>query len=175
MSRGFEFNHGTGEVSAPARRLRPCVHPAGMVCNKLGMQSLRHRILQAAVSVACILAWLVATNHCALADLATRGAATAVHAAGCNHCPAHETGKPGRERMGECCKTFKSTAKPADGFHPRAGDAVPSCGPMAVHSDPVVAAVKPVFSCGAAPPWLLSQAERIFQRSLLAHAPPSRA
>lgn len=111
------------------------------------------------------LAWLLASNHCALAALA--GLKKPPHAC------CHED-SPGRQSQGamQCCNTFHVTVP----VHVGAPEAALHMLRPAWLETSAVPASGPVRGCenslANAPPRALGFAETILNRSLLSHAPP---
>ena len=138
--------------------------------------TLNFLAVRVAVSLIAILAWLAASNHCAIGATDPSHVANApAHA----HCPGHHSSHEGdRGDEMECCKSFP----------PASVDA----GKNLVSYDSnffvlqlylVSALLAPESSASdlrpleldTGPPFSFSFVESVLQRSLLAHAPPSLA
>ncbi len=131
-----------------------------------------------ALSLLLAAAWLLASNHCAVAALAQQYSAKATH----EHCAGHagDSEEPQKDNGCDdqnCCKSLTAPAvalakSPVsfDQFDFVAADYLAAILPG--HSDlhPAVA-----FELDTGPPEASSFAVTVLQRSLLAHAPPTLA
>jgi hypothetical protein len=144
------------------------------VTNYLVTHSLITRITRATLSLLVIAAWFSAANHCVVAGMVAKAAATVSAEPSC---PGHPSPEQQEEKSGDCdasscCKALASPvtlAKVAAQNHgfTFAKD-FPAIIPFAV-CDQHVAAIEEIDTGPPRPP---SFAESILQRSLLAHAPP---
>ncbi|MEO5721057.1 MAG: hypothetical protein ABIR71_06265 [Chthoniobacterales bacterium] len=136
---------------------------------------LTSRFFPGALSLLLAAAWLLASNHCAVAALVQQHSAKATH----EHCAGHTTdsGKKGKDHGCDDQNCCKSLAAPAvalakspvvfDQFKFIAADYFPAIlpGRNDLHSTVVL-------ELDTGPPGACSFAESVLQRSLLAHAPP---
>ncbi len=134
------------------------------------------RLFSAAVSLVALAAWLVASNHCALAGILPKPvAATSEH----SHCGGSQEAPVEKEQGGECdgsrCCDALSAPPLAlaknlisyDAAFFLATDYLGSdFGSSGTHHD------APICELDTGPPVIVSFAESVLQRSLLAHAPP---
>ena len=141
-------------------------------------QRLGTRLFSASVSLVAVAAWFVASNHCAIANVAPKPAAPG--AADHSHCGGAE-GAPAKEDEGgdcdgsKCCKSlsvptlaFAKSAVSYDGLLFVAKDYFGSdFGSLGTNHD------EPICELDTGPPATRSFAESVLQRSILAHAPPS--
>ena len=139
--------------------------------------SFRMRSHQTSLIVKCtaliaVLAWFVASNHCALSALVDGLTKAAAPAAECKHCPAKESGNDKSGGMTGCCKGVKATTS-TKGL---ADFDAAFCGtPIAVLEMPAPAALTgrvAVGIAGAGPPRTVSFAEAVLSHSHQSHAPP---
>lgn len=137
------------------------------------MRSNRATFIAKIIAIVAVLAWFVATNHCALSALVEgwRKVAAAPESA-CSHCPAKENGSDQSGGMTGCCKDVKATAS-AKGL----GDFQAAvCGTLiAVLEMPAadaLAGAQEVGSADTGPPRPVSFAEAVLARSHRSHAPP---
>lgn len=134
---------------------------------------LAPQFARVAIVLVTIMAWFVATDHCALAGVLLRPAFAAAPAQ--ESCPGHSSQPEKKQSQGElpCCKTLAATTAPAKisaGYHANqfvlqpylAADFRLVMGRLAA----------PPVELDTGPPDLRSFAESVLQRSLLAHAPP---
>lgn len=140
------------------------------------MNLLRQRLVRLPIVAIGVAAWLVISNHCALAAFEAR-AKTPVpschESPPTNHAPANR----GHQSGVECCKvlratllTFSSNLVENDTFAVAALD-----GLVAFISAADESRLTPVIEWDTGPPARASFAETVLQRSLLAHAPPRLA
>ena len=138
-------------------------------------QRLSVRLFSATVSLVTVAAWFVASNHCALANVVPKPAASD-H----SHCGSSQEAPDEKDNGGECdgSKCCKSLSVPTLAF---AKSAVSfdsalfvakdylgrDSGSLGTHHDP------PICELDTGPPATRSFAESVLQRSVLAHAPPS--
>jgi hypothetical protein len=112
------------------------------------------------------LAWLAASNHCALAALVDLRKAS--------HACCHETdpgGQPPQSTM-QCCNTFHVTV-PAPAALPAVQLHALRPAWLEASSIPVIVSMPACAEfCATGPPRALGFAETILNRSLLSHAPP---
>lgn len=125
--------------------------------------------LRAGLALLCLAAWLVLSNHCALADVFGR-----TGKGGCPRCAHESPRKPAPVGVNDCCKQLKVTPEAAVSFRPAMR--VPltlAFLPMALLAPPAAQALPEMADTGPPPvPWF---AEIVLQQSLRAHAPPSLA
>ncbi|MEP6810000.1 MAG: hypothetical protein ABI992_07135 [Chthoniobacterales bacterium] len=135
------------------------------------------RVFSGAVSLLLAAAWLLASNHCAVAGFALKNPAEATH----EHCAGHGgSGQPQKDKGCDdqnCCKslnapsvTLAKSPVSFDQFHFVTADYFATVLPARGQLHPAV-----IFELDTGPPGLSSFAESVLQRSLLAHAPPSLA
>ena len=125
-------------------------------------------------------AWFATSNHCALGlAVGSRGfQSVSEHPANATQCPFHTKSaapkKPKPASDVTCCKILRATAtSPAKNFTPASFHL--ATGNLLFTRFVVFAPPKIVFSCATldtGPPAVISFAELILQRSVLAHAPP---
>jgi len=140
---------------------------------KIGM--LRLRSVAAAIALVAIGSWLAASNHCALAVAASEEKVAQ------SECPFHShSSKPAKQSNSSdqpCCKILRAvTTSPAKKLAPTIVDRVDV--DLAVAKVIVLLAATISFdpvALDTGPPSPNSFAELVLQRSVLAHAPPSRA
>ena len=130
------------------------------------------------MSLVVLAAWFVASNHCALANVAPTPveiAADHSHCGGADSAPGDE--EKNRECDGsKCCKSLSVSslayAKTVVSYDSClvATKEYPGedCGSLGTHHD------APICELDTGPPDVTSFAESVLQRSILAHAPPSR-
>ncbi len=135
------------------------------------MCAFRTNFCKFAATLACVLAWFVASNHCALGMLREVLSSSVQATGACPHCPSHE-GQPAKGNMNECCKGLKVTVESAKPF--QFSNRVLGLVVFAVASPlPPAAVERPAVAIAdTGPPGGHSFAETVLQRSLLAHAPP---
>ncbi len=136
----------------------------------------RHLAARALTVIFLMIAWLVATNHCALGLMKATVQAKAEHSHrhGGETAPAKDT--PG-DGLRACCKTIQGAPVPekaevkfdATKFQLQLVILIPVLAPQIADG----ALVSPVFN--HRPPRVVSFAESVLQRSLLSHAPPFTA
>jgi hypothetical protein len=126
--------------------------------------------LRGAIVLIAICAWFAISNHCVVAALATNNTPS-------RECPFHSKPKEKPSTGAQCCKILRAVAfaKTKDWARNDAkfcdANFPVQSGAFVLHSLPAVAPL--LLDTG--PPGEFSFAELILQRSLLAHAPPSRA
>jgi len=132
------------------------------------MTQLRQsRWVSATIAAVIAMAWLGASNHCALA--AVERAAKAAHAC----CHESDQGQPQQApKSTQCCEAFSvplpdQAAAPVAHLHELQPAWVESSAPQPVNR---CAACREFHDTG--PPGAASFAETVLNRSLLAHAPP---
>ena len=134
------------------------------------MSLLKSRTSRIAITVACLLAWFGASNHCALAAFEDLVKSSAGATQSCSHCPSEGKGKSVPVEMNACCKGLKVTSQSPNPVQfsnqlvsllvsTAALTSAPQYGPTAI------------TGTAAGPPGH-SFAETVLHRSLLAHAPP---
>lgn len=126
---------------------------------------------RALITILTLCAWLIATNHCAL-GLMNR-AAPKEH----EHCPGHDTPKKGGDSDGDqfpCCKTIHATPAPLGkmAIDPAKMLFALQFSVVTILSPSQVERPLPSEALDTGPPFLVSFAESVLQRSLLSHAPP---
>ena len=130
------------------------------------------------MSLVVLAAWFVASNHCALANVAPKPAEIA---ADHSHCGGADDTPGDEERNGDCdgskcCKSlsvsslaFAKNVVSYDsclvGIKDYPGQ---DCASLGTHHE------APICKLDTGPPDTVSFAESVLQRSILAHAPPSR-
>jgi hypothetical protein len=126
--------------------------------------------LRGAIVLIAICSWFAISNHCIFAALASVDAPS-------NECPFHSKPKEKPATGVQCCKTLRAVASvPAKDWardDTKLSDAVTYSGNRwlgVLYSQPAFV----LLSFDTGPPGVRSFAELILQRSLLAHAPPSR-
>ncbi len=146
--------------------------------NRAVQKRLTLRFFPTALSLLLAAAWLLASNHCAVAALAQQHSAKATH----EHCGGHggDSRQPQKDNGCDdqnCCKSLSAPAvalakSPVsfDRYDFVAADYLTAILPG--HSD-LHPAVVCEFDTG--PPEAYSFAVSVLQRSLLAHAPPTLA
>ncbi len=132
---------------------------------------------QTSLAVRCtaliaVLAWFVASNHCAFSALVERVAKGAAPAAECKNCPSKGGGEGKSGGMSGCCKGIKATPSTpglADfdaGLFGKLVQAVELLLPP-----PRTEGAVPGIA-GTGPPRSLCFAEAVLSRSFQSHAPP---
>ncbi len=139
-------------------------------------QPLCTRLFRATFSLVAVAAWLLASNHCALAGLtpAPKEAVATSHCHGSSDAPAPDE----KERDCDGSKCCNSLAAPSLAF---AKDVVNYDAAFFIAADypPFEQSVlgyeheAPIAEIDTGPPRSDSFAESVLQRSILAHAPPS--
>lgn len=139
-------------------------------------QPLRSRLFRVTFSVVAVAAWLLASNHCALAGVmpVAKEPVTTSHCHGSSETPAPEQ----KERECDGSKCCNSLSAPSLAF---AKDILSYETSLFVATDyPAFAQLlfgadheTPIAEIDTGPPCGDSFAESVLQRSLLAHAPPS--
>ena len=124
-----------------------------------------------AIVVVAICSWFAISNHCVFAALATNDTAS-------RQCPFHSKPKEKPSTGAQCCKILRAVASiPAKGWardDTNLSDADGYRGERALTVAYLQTTLVPL-SLDTGPPGVLSFAELILQRSLLAHAPPVAA
>ncbi len=133
---------------------------------------LASRLARLVIVLLTVVAWFVASDHCALAAVLLQPTATAPAAQ--ESCPGHSQSEK-KQSSSElpCCKTLTATtatAKITTGYHASQFVLQPYFAadfqPFVTHPE------KPLLELDTGPPDLRTFAESVLQRSLLAHAPP---
>lgn len=136
------------------------------------MRSTRVSFIARFTALIAVLAWFVASNHCALSAMVDGLRKADAPAAECKHCPAKESGKDKSGGMNGCCKGVKATTS-TKGL---ADFDAALCGKILYLVDslaqPVAAQALPIGISGAGPPRSVSFAEAVLSRSFQSHAPP---
>ena len=121
-----------------------------------------------AIVVVAICSWFAISNHCVFAALATNDTAS-------RQCPFHSKPKEKPSTGAQCCKILRAVASvPAKGWardDRNLSDSDGYGGERALAIGYSQTTLVPL-SLDTGPPGVLSFAELILQRSLLAHAPP---
>jgi hypothetical protein len=125
-----------------------------------------------------ILSWLVATNHCAIAQ-AVGAVVSNCHApAAGEHCPSHEppsdTSENGQGQM-ECCWAVKVSLNPVQSHIVNAASlASPLCEEWLYPEfvGPEFESASLAWHWDHGPPKVRSFAEQVLQRCILSNAPP---
>ena len=136
------------------------------------MRSSRTAFIAKITALIAVLAWFVASNHCALSALMERLASHPAPAVECKNCPPKGSdSKPSGDTSG-CCKGIKATPS-APGLEEF--DAA-LCGKVLCFVEtpmpPVAAQALPVGLAGTGPPRFVSFAEAVLSRCFQSHAPP---
>jgi len=137
------------------------------VVTALRASSITRSILVAVM----LLSWLVITNHCALAQIQSKQAASAGHA----HCHGggSDDGKKGPgDGMSECCRVVKASLADQADLHLDATKLLRYAFVIADAPGVRTAGPAVMFYFDHGPPGAASFAEIVLQRSLLSHAPP---
>jgi hypothetical protein len=136
---------------------------------------LRLGSVAAAIALVAVGSWLVASNHCTLTVAASEEKVAQ------SECPFHShPSKPAKQNDSSdqpCCKILRAvTTSPAKKLAPTVVDRadVDLDGARLIVSLPAKISFGPVV-LDTGPPGPNSFAELVLQRSILAHAPPSRA
>ena len=131
------------------------------------------------MSLVVVAAWFVASNHCALANVAPKPVqASGEH----SHCGAAEDAPAGEEKGGrdcdgsKCCKSLsvsslafaKNVVSYDSGLVATKDYPGEVCASLGTDHD------APICELDTGPPVTASFAESVLQRSILAHAPPAR-
>ncbi|HEY3661577.1 MAG TPA: hypothetical protein VGL24_00315 [Chthoniobacterales bacterium] len=130
------------------------------------------RLAHGAIALLTIVAWFVASDHCALAGILLRPVAAP---SAQESCPGHSSKPEKKPAQGElpCCKTLVAAMAPAK--------VAPSYDSTLFVLQACLAAdfrlaagdfAAPSTELDTGPPQIRSFAESVLQRSLLAHAPP---
>ena len=138
------------------------------------VKRMRDKLIRVSIVVVTIVAWLSISNHCAVGALVTaktQSPMAQMHCHGDQPSPAKKDG--GKEMP--CCKVLRATiAKDRSMVQDPVLSAQPIQYPAVVEillfSSSPPSAISNEFDTG--PPFALSFAELIFQRSLFSHAPP---
>ena len=135
---------------------------------------MNHTRAAAGVRIGVVLmsavAWFSISNHCALGALEPK--AGAVHAA-CHGSPVGPTKSPPKEPT-PCCKSLRATVvQPIAAVTQIYFSGLPGAWPDATIVFPERSQSHEFFELDTGPPFIESFAERVLQRSILAHAPPS--
>ena len=139
-------------------------------------QPLRTRLFRATFSLVALAAWLLASNHCALAVLMPlpQEAAATSHCHGSSEAPAPDNEE--RDCDGsKCCKSLSAPslafAKQIVSYDSTLFLAIdhPPCEQRTLELEHAPA----IAEIDTGPPRMESFAESVLQRSILAHAPPS--
>jgi hypothetical protein len=133
----------------------------------------RSRIVQMAIVLLVIFSWIAISNHCAFGAVATQAEASPAA------CPFHS--KPAKQKRQptevQCCKILRAVVSTAAKSwmrdHTSVSDVDLYFENAALIATSRNASLPPALDTG--PPGVPSFAELILQRSILAHAPPSRA
>ena len=121
-----------------------------------------------------LLSWLVVTNHCALGFMQAALSAKGEHAH-CHARPSDDGQKAPADGMRECCRVIKaSLASKTDFQFETAQLQLQAFILLDVLCAPE-GDLAPAFIHDYGPPRAISFAESVLQRSLLSHAPPTRA
>ena len=136
------------------------------------MNSHRTSLVVRCTALIAVLAWLVASNHCAFSALVERVAKGADATAECKHCPPKDSGEGKSGGMAGCCKGIKA-APSAPGLADFDAGLFSTFvqGVELLLSQPRSERPVPGIA-GAGPPRSLSFAEAILSRSFQSHAPP---
>jgi hypothetical protein len=127
-------------------------------------------------SLVTILSWLLATNHCAIAQEMTTPAAKDSAPPGHSHCPTHgpkPDGKEDGQGLMTCCLALKVSLNPAQGL--ASYDAGLSILKWLLPEFPQPDfgnEASAVWHCDHGPPKVPSYAEQVLQRCILSNAPP---
>ena len=138
------------------------------------VKNFRHQSppLRALLVAVLMTAWLVATNHCAIGLMKPAPGSAAAHSV-CHACKS-EPSKPqpasGGER--ECCKALQSLPAAMAKVDVKSDASLFTLVDFVVTALSSATAPQTAPANDTGPPPSISFAERILQRSLLAHAPP---
>jgi hypothetical protein len=139
------------------------------------MRSRRASFIARFSALIAVLAWFVATNHCALSAMVDSVRKADAPAAECKHCPAKESGKDKSTGMTGCCKDVKATTSTKG----QADFDAAVCGVLLavleISSPHALTGSVAVGIAGTGPPRSISFAEAVLSRSHQSHAPPLRA
>jgi hypothetical protein len=138
----------------------------------------QHSGIRAVIVVLMLVAWFIATNHCALGLMRKSPVATAEHASCCNgkQDPGNDEKAPGGTV--ECCKAIHAMTPPDGKIMVRDDAAFVVIHAFAFSTAPgdEVAPPEPVAAFHEhGPPFVASFSELVLHRSLRAHAPPVTA
>jgi hypothetical protein len=124
----------------------------------------------AMVMLVAVVAWLVASNHCAFATLAATSP-KAAHA--CCHEEDAQHDHPAFPPAMQCCDTLKASL-PAQALVPVASlhELLPAWTAVEISAPAAVEEVTVVAPATGPPPRAATFVETVLNRSLLAHAPP---
>lgn len=141
------------------------------------MKIFRHHFspLRALVVALIMVAWVVASNHCAFGLMKGTAQSAGAHA-GCHNCqsePAKPLPASGGDR--ECCKALQGLPADTAKVEAKYDTALFALLDFALTVEPTRVAAQTAVACDTGPPRALSFAERILQRSVLSHAPPCLA
>ena len=133
------------------------------------------RVFSTMVSGVVVLAWLIASNHCAVAALRPAPIASA---AGHEHCPGHQAPTKKDQKGGcdgqNCCKSLFAPVT-ALAKNPVAYDATSFVATDYFEADRTLLREQhdaPISELDTGPPYCLAFAELVLQHCVLAHAPP---
>lgn len=119
---------------------------------------------QRAFALACIVAWFVMSNHCALVGMMSRHALSS----GCPHCAGTENQGAPVAPLGECCRHLKIRKEVVPPFTP-----LPQVAERLTYRNFYFSGLTKVpyqlSRSGEGPPGFV---EIVLHRSLQAHAPP---
>ena len=137
----------------------------------LHMRSHQASFIAKFTAIIAVLAWFVASNHCALSALAEHVAKSTAPAAECKHCPSKDSKDGNSGGISACCKGIRATTS-TPGI---AGFDAACCGKLLcvleMLTPPALEAL-PVSIAGTGPPRSVSFAEAVLSHSLQSHAPP---
>jgi hypothetical protein len=138
------------------------------------VKRMRDKLVRVSIVVVTIVAWLSISNHCAVGALVTAKTQSPVAQMHCHGDQPSPAKKEGGKEM-PCCKVLRATiAKDRSMVQDPVMSAQPIQYPAVVEillfSSSQPSGISNEFDTG--PPFALSFAELIFQRSLFSHAPP---
>ena len=136
------------------------------------MRSHQASFIAKLTALTAVLAWFVASNHCALSLLVERVAKNAAPAMECKNCPPKESKDGNSGGMSACCKGIKVTTST-----PGLVDFDTAfCGKLLCFVEvllpPTSLGALPPGIAGTGPPRSVSFAEAVLSHSFQSHAPP---
>ena len=136
------------------------------------MRSRRTAFIAKITALLAVLAWFVASNHCALSALVERLATNPAPAMECKNCPAKSGDSKPPGEMSGCCKGIKATLSTPGLADFDAALCEKILYVVETLTQPVAAPALPVGIAGTGPPRSVSFAEAVLSRSFQSHAPP---
>ena len=138
------------------------------------VKRMRDKLIRVSIVVMTIAAWLSISNHCAVGALVTAKTQSPMAQMHCHADQPSPAKEDGGKQM-QCCKVLRATiAKDRsivqDPVMPAQPIQYPAIAEILLFSSSQPSGISNEFDTG--PPFALSFAELIFQRSLFSHAPP---